>query len=216
MRKIVVKCPKCSRENIYTPTKDDFATMSDAGVARVGFLHDGHILLVDFDSSFFVRGAYITSIHNLHPHTKLYFDSYLIIFSPIVGIRTQLIWMVLENKIIDVRACPSCLAEIYQILNSIIKFIQQYGSKIHVLPRIVGIIGKTFNIIHDDSRIIFSPRRPDDVEYKISWLKILCKNFEIEKLGDNILQNIIAYIDLNGEREPNNDDIENLKKMCTK
>ncbi|MEX0569281.1 MAG: hypothetical protein Q6363_009045 [Candidatus Njordarchaeota archaeon] len=213
MGKIIVKCPKCGQRNIYTPTKDDIAAIADAGIARVGFLHDNHVFIIDFDSSSFVRGAYITNIHNIHPHTKIYFDDYRVIFSPIIGIQTQFIWIAPIEKIIDLRACPLCLADLYPLLKSIISFIQQYGSKIQFLPKIAGMLGKTFNIIHSDNYVLFSPQKSDDIKYKTFWLRLLCNNFRLENLSDEVLKNIIAYIDKNGNREPNNDDIEKLRKF---
>jgi len=212
-RELVIKCPKCNSQDYIRLSDEDFEILRHAGIVRFGFVHRGHILLVDIDTNLFVRGAYIVSYPTCL-EAKLFYKDYRILVRPIVGVKLELIIFMPEEKIIDFRLCPSCLVELYDIIQGILDFSKKFSHLSRIKPKFVGIRGRRFNVGGDEKIVLLSPCRDSDSNHKSAWINVLFSVFcEMGVPSDDTLRRIISYVDDNLERKPSAGDVEQLKSF---
>ncbi len=140
---ITFKCPKCGRVEKHVITKEDLHEIKMIGIARLGFIHGDHSLIINFDPTGFIRGAYIIPSDEIPTDIRVYFKEYRIICQPRVSSDIELIMIDDENKIIDIRLSSIGGKEIVGIMN----YLDAYGKTIGHIARRVGICGKSYNII---------------------------------------------------------------------
>ena len=212
VRTLTIKCPKCGVvENLeLDKSEHDFGA---TGLLRVGYIHKGHVFLLNVDPHFFVRGAYIVSYGAVGSDVLLYFHGYRVLGGFIVGIKTEFISLFRRANIFDVRAYPSSSAMLYEILEAIEKFLGQFaGAK---LPKFTGLHGRRYRIVSCKDIVIFSPCRPQESKYKADWLGIICNILaKSEPLDVHALSKIVSYVDENIDRAPTDEDREKLMDLA--
>ena len=211
-RTITIKCPKCGYENKYRVSGDDAEELKSVGIVRVGFVHRGHILLVDLDQNLFIRGAYIVPHGSLPSNVRVFFGDIRVLASALVGIRTEFVIYFKEKNVVDMRACPSCFSQMYEVLSGIIDFARHFGT---MCPKNVGIAGRRFDVLRCDGSYMFSPPPTSGSRYRAMWLMAICRM--LGGLGPpptSALRNIVDYVDTNLGREPNPSDKEKLRSFC--
>lgn len=147
------KCPKCGRVEKYVITDKDIQEIKMIGIARVGFVHGDHSLIINFDSTGFVRGAYIVPSSNIPPDVRTYYRGYRILGYPKIESEIELIIIDDGNKVIDLRLASISGKDIIGIMN----YLESYRTAIKGIARRVGIGGRSFNILsHDDLIILYN------------------------------------------------------------
>ncbi len=211
-KEIPIKCPKCGVRDVIFITDEDLETIRKCGIARVGFIHRDHILLIDIDQNCFVRGGYIMPFMSMESGVKLFFQDYKVLTNAIVGINLEFIVLDLSKRVIDARPCPSCITNLYNILLKISEFIRIYGGGPRGVPKFVGIKGQKYSVFNRDHIFIFSPDKPSEPKHKSKWLYVLCNTVYIRKIPDDAeLSNIVSYIEENISHEPSDADCVKLR-----
>lgn len=211
MKEITVKCPRCGSEDIIALSDEEIDDIKTRGIARVGFVHKDHILLVDLDQNMYIRGAYITPFTSLSSDVKLYFGKYRVLANVIVGINVEFIVLIPEKNIMDLRVCPSCVTNLFDILDKISKFTGFFKGSPTGIPRTIGILGKRCDVLPCNGIIILSPSKPEETKYKTQWLKAICN--ELLNNGvppDALLNSVMDYIQSNLHRPPEAGELANI------
>lgn len=147
---LTVKCPKCSRVEKYTITDDDLKEIKQIGIARVGFLHGDHSLIINFDPTGFIRGAYVVPSDQIPSDVRTYYKDFKIISVPKVKSDIELIIIDEKNRIIDTRLADITGSGIIKIMN----YMETYGDAVRGIARRIGILGRSYNIVAKNSLII--------------------------------------------------------------
>ncbi len=147
---VTFKCPKCGRVEKYVITEEDLQEIKMIGIARLGFIHGDHSLIINFDSTGFVRGAYIVPSSNIPSDVRAYYKGYRILGYPKFRSDIEVIIIDDKNKIIDLRLANIGGNDIVGIMN----YLESYKGAIRGIARRVGIGGRSFNILSHDSLIV--------------------------------------------------------------
>jgi len=144
------KCPKCGRVEKYTITEEDLREIKVIGIARLGFIHGDHTLIINFDPTGFIRGAYVVSSDEIPSDVRTYFKGYRIVSRPRIKSEVEMIVIDESNKTIDVRMADVGGKDIVAIMN----YLEVYGKTIRHMARRVGISGKSYNIMSRNNMIV--------------------------------------------------------------
>ncbi len=213
MGSLMLRCPKCGATEKLS-IGDISRELEVSGIVRVGFIHRGHIFLVNVDAHMFVRGAYIMSYGGAGSGMLLLFRNYRVLGGFIVGVKTEFILLIDNEKLFDIRACPSSSAMLYEVLDGIIGFLNQFGGT--KLPRFAGIYGRRYNVIKCEDTIVFSPCSDTDTKFKSDWLRLVGETLGMfEPLDIHVLSKVVSYIDGNIDRTPRPEDRKTIEGFCT-
>jgi len=197
-----VKCPRCGVEDFLKLSPEDIEKVREYGILRVGFIHRGHVLIIDIDVNYFVRGAYLSTLSRVFPNVKLFFRDYRVIAHPIIRSNTQLAILYEKEKCIDIRALHKYFPRVYDILAEMLNIISK-ASKYEWYRGELSISDAVFDIA--SSRGIMILLKTDIKNWK-QKTKILRKIHSIVAengiLDHKLLQDIVHAID--------NQDIERL------
>ncbi len=165
---ITLKCPKCGRVERHEVTSEDLEEIRLIGIARLGFIHGDHSLIVNFDATGFVRGAYIVPSDKIPSDVRIYFREYRVVNKPKIESNIKVILIDDKNKVIDVRLADIGGREIVAIMN----YLDAYRSAIKGIARRIGIAGKSYNIVsHNDMIAIFQNISPKKMGICLSCME---------------------------------------------
>jgi len=165
---ITIKCPKCGRVEKYTISEEDLKEIRQIGIARVGFIHGDHSLIINFDPSGFIRGAYVVPSEEIPSDVRSYFRDYRVITIPKVKSNVEFIFIDEKQKIIDARLANISGKDIIKIMN----YLDAYGTAVKGIARRIGISGRSYHIIARDGLIvIFSRISPKQIDSCFECLK---------------------------------------------
>lgn len=164
-----IKCPKCGKEERHVFTKDDEEEIKLIGVSRIGFIHGDHTLVINFDSTGFIRGAYIVPSDKAPRDIRIYYDDYKVLSHPRPKPSGYEVIIINQAaKIIDIRLSQIQLSE----LSFIINYLKDYGKLIHGVIRNVGIAGRRFKVLSQDNLVvIFNGISAETAKFLISYLE---------------------------------------------
>lgn len=148
---VVLKCPKCNAEIVHTLSGDDFREISTLGVARIGFLHGDHVLILCFDSTGFVRGAYIVAPDKVSPDMRIFYGGFKVVLVPKISASdVELAVVDFDSKTIDLRASNLQADDVKFLM----EYIESYRPLIRLSPRRIGIAGRSYLICECNNTVI--------------------------------------------------------------
>jgi len=157
---ITVKCPKCERTNVYTISEEDIKEITELGVARIGFLHSDHALIINFDSTGFIRGAYIVASDSIPSDIRVFYDTYRVLLSPRFPIKDFEVALIdLENKIIDLRASKLSGKDVSLIM----EYVNTYRNLIKDSIKRVGVSGRNYFAVEHSNVVILYNNIPSSI-----------------------------------------------------
>lgn len=167
---IALKCPKCNAEITYAPGEDDIKEINTVGIARVGFLHGDHVLLVCFDLTGFIRGAYILSPDKLASDMRVFYKNFRVLSYPRISLYDVEFAIVdLNKKMIDLRASNLQNRDVPSLMD----YVESYRPLIKRSHRRVGIAGRGYSIYeHNNIVVVYNNVQPEMIEQIFSNLVV--------------------------------------------
>jgi len=210
-RELIIVCPRCHAQD---KVNIEMFSPEFGGLRRIALIHRGHVLIVDIDSSLFIRGAYITPYSHI-VGTSAIFRNHVVLTDIILEKNFEFVVYRTDQGVIDIRACPECLAYLYEVLSSIVEYKapDKYAAD-H--QGFITISDKTFVVEVNPPAILFGLLSDNDgcKETKISWFEALCKIFkEKENIQTRVLRDIIEYVVENLSHPPSPEDVSRLNSF---
>ena len=156
-RIITFKCPKCGRIEKHAINEEDLKEIRVLGIARLGFIHGDHSVIINFDPTGFIRGAYVVPSEDIPSDVRTYFKDYRIVTHPQIKSGVELIIIDEKNKVIDVRLADVSGKDIVAMMN----YLEAYGKAIKGIARRIGISGRSYGILSKNCLLYTSPSPRD-------------------------------------------------------
>ncbi|MCR8500848.1 MAG: hypothetical protein QXY55_01870 [Candidatus Korarchaeota archaeon] len=181
-------CPYCkNQEEIHL---SDFQH-SFGGLRRLAIVHKDHTLIVDIDSSFSIRAAYITSFANVIGQ-PLVFKHFRVLTDVIFTKYFEFITLWPDSKLIDIRACPSCIPHLYDVLNMAVDSLQyRSGSFANVLSASDKM---SFVVIRKPHLVLLGLIDSKFDESKKLWFNAIADTYATSPPKTEVLVRIIEYL----------------------
>ncbi len=213
-KEFIIICPRCGARNIVN--LDKFSP-EFGGLRRIALIHKDHALIVDIDSSLFMRGAYITPYTHI-VGTATIFRDYTVLTDIIIVKNFEFIACWPTKKIIDIRTCPECLTDLYNILSLIVRNLQPQIAKEKInSPETISMDDKHFIVIRNSYVVLFGlVPSPSNNENRVLWFKAICGLLGDSPLPTNVLRELAEYTVERINRRPNKQDILELQKISGK
>ena len=190
--KLRVKCPRCGVEEILDIQREDI-TSHDSGIIRLGYLHSDHILIIDLDGNYFIRGAYISSLKSMIFGVKLFFREYKILINPPMNHEIELIITHHGKKIIDARAfiksvthLPRIMSEMFRLMERIPKGLWYRGE--------IRVSDKTYDIAFCNDITIILGTRMKHWPKRTQILRAICNRVQTIPLTEDKLKELLDMI----------------------
>jgi len=174
MPTIQISCPKCGKKDMLDLNDELLELAKRSGLARIGFIHRDHVLILDIDTSFAVRGAYLNVMEKLFPNIKLMFRDYKVIFYPQIKVGAKLVVFYPDKHFVDIRACGNWLPNIYDILLVGVK-IAEKARKYSWYRGETRLFGENIDVASTNTTTILFSSAIDNWRKKTQILKSLCK-----------------------------------------
>lgn len=157
---ISVKCPKCGKIETHIMDEADLREIRLVGISRIGFIHGEHTLIVSFDATGFVRGAYIVPSDRIPTNIRVFYNDFRILSYPQFPMKNfELIIVDMGRKILDIRLSRLRGTEIANLVKSL----EDYTSILKGTLRRLGVSGRAFNILSSGSLIIIFYNIPSKI-----------------------------------------------------
>jgi len=167
-----IKCPKCGATQTLELSEEDMNIARESGIARFGFIHRDHILIIDIDQNYFVRGAYLSSMTQVYSNVKLSFRDYRVIIYPQINTKSKVLILNNQGKIFDARSLPRDTKKLYPLLDESIRLCSR-KKKYRWYRGTVDVHGETYDIAYSNNKLVMLKTDIRDWKEKTQILKTI-------------------------------------------
>jgi len=157
---ITIKCPKCERTDTHIVDEEDIKEIKELGVARIGFLHNDHALIINFDATGFIRGAYIVASDSIPSDIRVFYDNYrVLLFPKLPFLDFEIVLIDLNRMVIDLRASRLIGRDVALIM----EYVKSYLNLIRDSIKRVGVAGRNFYATEHNNVVLLYNNVPHDI-----------------------------------------------------